>query len=113
MGDSDGLIRIFVNLLDNAIKYTEAGEISITTQQHEKEILITIQDTGVGIAPEHIPHIFERFYRVSQSRSSRGAGLGLAIALEIAHAHNGNIEVESEAGKGTTFTVQLPVLSET
>ncbi len=113
LGDSDGLIRIFVNLLDNAIKYTEAGEISITTQQHEKEILITIQDTGVGIAPEHIPHIFERFYRVSQSRSSRGAGLGLAIALEIAHAHNGNIEVESEAGKGTTFTVQLPVLSET
>lgn len=62
----------------------------------------------MGIAPEHIPHIFDRFYRVSASRNARGVGLGLAIALEITHAHGGRIRVESEAGKGSSFIVQIP-----
>ena len=108
LGDSDELIRLFVNLLDNAIKYTEHGTIAITTQKNAKEIAINIEDTGIGISPEHLPHIFDRFYRVEESRVTRGAGLGLAIAQEIAIAHNGIIEAHSTTGRGTTFTVRLP-----
>lgn len=106
--DSDELIRLFVNLLDNAIKYTEHGKISVTAQKNAKEIAINIEDTGVGISPEHLPHIFDRFYRAEESRVTRGAGLGLAIAQEIAIAHNGIIEAHSTRGRGTTFTVRLP-----
>ena len=108
LGDSDELIRLFVNLLDNAIKYTEHGKISITAQKNAKEIAINIEDTGIGISPEHLPHIFDRFYRVEESRVTRGAGLGLAIAQEIAIAQNGIIEAHSTRGRGTTFTVRLP-----
>jgi len=108
VGDSDELIRLFVNLLDNAIKYTEHGKISITAQKNAKEIVINIEDTGIGISPEHLPHIFDRFYRVEESRVTRGAGLGLAIAQEIAIAHHGIIEAHSIRGGGTTFTVRLP-----
>ncbi len=108
MGDSDGLIRLFVNLLDNAIKYTEQGFITLSAKPKDDELLaVTISDTGVGITPEHLPHIFDRFYRVDESRSKEGIGLGLAIALNVAHAHGGKIAVESKAGKGTTFVVQL------
>ncbi len=109
MGDSDGLIRLFVNLLDNAIKYTEQGFITISAAKKDGKLLaVTIRDTGGGITPEHLPHIFDRFYRVDESRSKDGIGLGLAIALNVARAHGGNIAVESKAGKGTTFIVQLP-----
>ena len=108
VGDSDELIRLFVNLLDNAIKYTEHGKISITAQKNAKEIVINIEDTGIGISLEHLPHIFDRFYRVEESRVTRGAGLGLAIAQEIAIAHHGIIEAHSIRGGGTTFTVRLP-----
>ena len=108
VGDSDELIRLFVNLLDNAIKYTAHGKISITAQKKAKEIAINIEDTGIGISPEHLPHIFDRFYRVEESRVTRGAGLGLAIAQEIAIAHHGIIEAHSIRGGGTTFTVRLP-----
>jgi heavy metal sensor kinase len=108
LGDSDELIRLFVNLLDNAIKYTERGKITVTAQINEKELAINVEDTGIGISPEHLPHIFDRFYRVEESRATRGAGLGLAIAQEIAHAHRGTIEVHGIAGKGTTFLVNLP-----
>jgi len=108
LGDSDELIRLFVNLLDNAIKYTEHGKISITAQKNAKEIAVNIEDTGIGISHEHLPHIFDRFYRVEESRVTRGAGLGLAIAQEIAIAHNGIIEAHSTTGRGTTFTVRLP-----
>jgi len=109
VGDSDELIRLFVNLLDNAIKYTEHGKITVTAQKNEKEIAISIEDTGIGISPEHLPHIFDRFYRVDESRSMRGAGLGLAIAMEIVRAHGGTIEAYSKIGQGTTFTIHLPV----
>ena len=108
MGDSDGLIRLFVNLLDNAIKYTEQGSITISaTAKDDKLLAVTIRDTGVGITPEHLPRIFDRFYRVDESRSQNGIGLGLAIALDVARAHGGDIAVESEIGQGTTFVVQL------
>lgn len=108
-GDSDTLIRLFVNLVDNAIKYTEQGAITVAAgATADQQIYVTISDTGMGIAPPHLPHIFERFYRVDQSRSKEGAGLGLAIAKEVAQAHGGAIRVSSELGQGTTFTVQLP-----
>ncbi len=109
MGDSDGLIRLFVNLLDNAIKYTEQGFITISANPTSDKLLaVTIRDTGVGITPEHLPHIFDRFYRVDASRSKDGIGLGLAIVENAARAHGGKVSVESKFGEGTTFIVQLP-----
>jgi heavy metal sensor kinase len=108
MGDSDGLIRLFVNLIDNAVKYTDQGSITISAKPKDENLLaVTIRDTGVGIPPEHLPHIFDRFYRVDKSRSENSIGLGLAIAQDVACAHGGQIAVESEVGKGTTFIVQL------
>jgi len=109
MGESDGLIRLFVNLLDNAIKYTEQGFITISVHPTSDKLLeVTISDTGVGITPEHLPRIFDRFYRVDASRSKDGMGLGLAIVENAARAHGGKVSVESTVGKGTTFIVQLP-----
>ena len=104
LGDSDELIRLFVNLLDNAIKYTEHGKIMVTAQKNEKEIIVKVEDTGIGVSSGHLPHIFDRFYRVDVSRARRGTGLGLAIAQEITHAHGGKIEAHSTIEKGTTFT---------
>ncbi|MFN8454795.1 MAG: ATP-binding protein [Anaerolineae bacterium] len=107
-GDSDSLIRLFVNLLGNAIKYTEQGGITVSAAQGMGDALtVAIADTGLGIPPEHLPHIFDRFYRGDQSRTTPGAGLGLAIALEIARAHGGTIEVSSQVGRGTTFQVKF------
>jgi signal transduction histidine kinase len=108
LGDSDGLIRLFVNLVDNAIKYTEQGSITISVESvAHNRLAVSIRDTGIGIAPEHVPHIFDRFYRVDESRSTEGVGLGLAIGLDVARAQGGDIAVASEVGKGTTFTVYL------
>ncbi len=107
-GDRDQLIRLFVNLLDNAIKYTEHGGVTVQGQAEGAWVAVTIDDTGVGIAAEHLPHLFDRFYRVEAARSSRGMGLGLAIALRIAEAHHGRIRVESQVGRGTHFRVELP-----
>lgn len=108
MGDGDGLIRLFVNLIDNAIKYTEQGYITVSVRAHQADLLeIAISDTGPGIAPEHLPYIFDRFYRVDDARSKDGIGLGLAIALNIAQAHKGSILVESTLGAGAMFIVQL------
>lgn len=109
-GDSDALIRLFVNLLDNAIKYTAEGVITtILRSTPDGFVEVNITDTGPGIAPEDMPHIFERFYRVERSRSTRGTGLGLSIAAQIAQAHGGSIIVTSTVGKGSSFTVQLPI----
>lgn len=107
-GESDTLIRLFVNLIDNAIKYTETGAITITAAQAAEEVVIKMSDTGIGIAPKDLPHIFERFYQADQSRSKEGAGLGLAIAREVVHAHGGDLTVSSNLGQGSTFTVHLP-----
>jgi signal transduction histidine kinase len=111
-GDSDGLIRLFVNLLDNAIKYTPSGSITISMSLPANNMLtVAITDTGVGIPANDLPHIFDRFYRVERSRATRGSGLGLAIAAEIVQAHGGTIEVTSNPGEGTTFSVRLPVVN--
>jgi signal transduction histidine kinase len=111
MGDRDSLIRLFVNLLDNAVKYTERGTITVHANLANHMLKAAISDTGPGIAPEHLPHIFDRFYRVDTSRASPGTGLGLAIALDIARAHGGTIEVSSLVGVGTSFTVLLPTFA--
>lgn len=108
-GDMDSLIRLFVNLLDNAIKYTEQGTITLSASQAGRKVHVTVSDTGIGIPAEHLPHIFERFYRVESARSSAGTGLGLAIARQIAQAHGGEINVESSPKVGTTFSVSLPL----
>ncbi len=109
--DVDSLIRLFVNLLDNAIKYTEHGSVQLTAGTHGPRVCVAITDTGIGVPPEHLPRLFDRFYRVESSRTTPGAGLGLTIAQEIARAHGGKVEVESVPGKGSTFTVTLPRLS--
>ncbi|MCB0163655.1 MAG: HAMP domain-containing protein [Anaerolineae bacterium] len=107
-GDSDALIRLFVNLIANAINYTEQGQIDVTAGATANGFIkVTVADTGVGIAPEHLSHIFDRFYRVDAARSTNGAGLGLAIAMSVARSHGGTIRVDSKIGQGTAFTVQL------
>ncbi len=111
-GDFDYLLRLFLNLLDNAIKYTPSGgRVTIIAEAKASDVCVAVSDTGAGIPPQHLPHLFERFYRVEADRSRRtgGAGLGLAIAWEIAHWHGGTLSVQSQLGLGTTFTVYLPI----
>ena len=111
-GDKVKLRQLFINILENAVRYTPAdGNVSVSLVIKDGSALTTISDTGIGIPPEHLPHIFERFYRVdkARSRADGGVGLGLAIAKYIAESHKGHIAVESEVGKGTTFTVTIPL----
>jgi heavy metal sensor kinase len=113
-GDRAMLRELFLNLLDNAIRYSpDGGATSITLKRTKAMAVTAVTDTGIGIPEEEIPHIFDRFYRVdrARSRAQGGAGLGLAICKYIAEAHRGRIEVTSEPGKGSTFSVWLPVLS--
>lgn len=110
-GNVDRFKQMIINLVDNAIKYSEKGDsVYIITEECKYNIKICIKDTGVGISQEHIPRLFERFYRVdkARSRSAGGTGLGLAIVKHIVLSMNGNIEVESVVGKGSKFTVTLP-----
>lgn len=111
MGDSDDLVRLFMNLLDNAVKYTDGGEIKIQATAVNDQIEVIITDTGVGIGQEELPRVFDRFYRVDSSRSTQGSGLGLAIAHSIAQAHQGAITISSQPGRSTAVTVILPIVS--
>jgi len=113
-GDEVRLRELFMNLLNNAVRYTPApGTVSVSLRYEGQMAIVAIKDTGVGVPPEDIPFIFERFYRVdkSRSRADGGTGLGLAISRHIADAHGGKIEVESQVGTGSTFSVWLPLLS--
>jgi two-component system phosphate regulon sensor histidine kinase PhoR len=108
--DSFKLEQMLVNLLDNAIKYTDHGEIAVSIDVHEKRVRIQVRDTGIGIPKDDIPRIFERFYVVDKSRSRRsgGTGLGLSIVKHIVLLHHGTINIESALGKGTAVTITLP-----
>lgn len=109
---AEDLRRVFYNLLDNAIKYSHSGSaIEVRAQLRGSECLISVEDTGLGIAPDHLPRIFDRFYRVDAARAESGtaAGLGLSICQSIVRAHGGTIHAESRPGAGTTFYVRLPV----
>ncbi len=106
----DRMKQLFINLLDNAIKYTENGQIRISCEEFENEIVIKIKDTGIGIDEEHQERIFERFYRVDRGRSRKqgGTGLGLSIVKHIVELYNGNISVLSKPNSGTEFVIRLP-----
>ena len=106
------LEQAVANLLDNAVKYSGPGqEVSIVAAGNHSEAHIRVSDQGCGIAAEHLPRVFERFYRVDKARSRKagGTGLGLAIVKHIVHAHGGKITVESTPGHGSTFSIHLPV----
>lgn len=106
----DRMKQLFINLLDNAIKYTEEGSISIDCREEENTLLLCMKDTGIGIGKEHLSRIFERFYRVDKGRSRKqgGTGLGLSIVKHIVELYNGNIQVDSTPGVGTEFKISLP-----
>jgi heavy metal sensor kinase len=111
-GDVPLIQRMIANLLDNAIKYTPpGGNVSIDVETDpDHTVIVSVRDTGIGISPDELDHIFDRFYRCDQSRSKPGVGLGLSLARTIARAHGGDIRVSSRPGKGSTFTVILPRL---
>lgn len=119
VADPAKVSRLFLNLMDNAIKYSRPGDaVTVKAVRQNGKICISVTDTGPGIAPEYLPDLFERFYQVDKARSrhesdhgasSSGAGLGLAIADWLAKAHGGRIEVASQVGQGTVFTVWLPL----
>jgi signal transduction histidine kinase len=108
--DKERLHQLLVILLDNAIKYTSSGRIIVGCQQQSGNIVLKVFDTGCGIPPDDLPHVFDRFYRgdKARNRDSGGTGLGLAIAKWIVEAHGGKIQAESKVGVGTEFTVTLP-----
>jgi heavy metal sensor kinase len=111
-GDDARLRELFMNLLDNAVRYTPSpGAVSVSLRREDQMAVVAITDTGVGIPPEDMPFIFDRFYRVDKSRSrvDGGSGLGLAISQHIAQAHGGRVELESNVGVGSTFSVWLPL----
>ena len=115
LGDEDRLRQLILNLIDNAIKYTPVGgTVSLSLSKSDGVAEIEVSDTGVGIAMEDLPRVFDRFYRVDKARSRNlgGSGLGLSIARWIAQAHGGSIRVDSQSGEGSTFTISLPVLPE-
>jgi len=117
MGDATRLRQLFLNLTTNALKYTpRGGSVDLSLTLHERTASFSVRDSGVGISAADLPHIFERFYRADRARSRSaergGFGLGLAISQWIAEAHGGKISVRSRLGRGTTFTVTLPVAEE-
>jgi len=114
IGDADMLHRLYLNIVDNAISYTNTGEISISVYSRNKCVEVTIGDTGIGIPADSLGRIFDRFYRVdkARSRTAGGTGLGLSIAKQIAEAHGGTVYVISREGHGTEVTIPLPAAPE-
>jgi len=113
IGDEARLIQVLLNLLDNAIRYTNpGGHVHMSLRTSGAAAQLVVRDTGIGIAPEHLPHIFERFYRADPARRRTGgssSGLGLSIVEWVVHAHGGAVAVESRVGRGSSFTVTLPL----
>ena len=101
--------EVLLNLVGNAIKYTPLqGSIRVTARLSEEMVEVTVEDTGEGVHPDHLPHIFERFYKADRSRASEGLGLGLALARHLVQAHGGRIWAESTLGKGSAFHFTVP-----
>ena len=113
--DPERIEQILVNLIGNALRHTEMGVVEIQACQQKGMILVSVVDTGVGIAPEDLPHVFERFWRSDRSRNRRsgGTGIGLAISKKLVELQNGTISVESEVGKGSTFSFTVPIAQRT
>jgi signal transduction histidine kinase len=111
LGDEESLEQVFLNIINNAILYNKpSGSVTISIKENTDFIQVDIEDTGVGIAPEHLPYIFDQFYQIDRSKreGDKGSGLGLTIAQKIVKAHGGSIQVSSELGEGTVFSVLLP-----
>jgi signal transduction histidine kinase len=108
--DPTAFRQIMTNLVENAVRYTREGSVTVRTRKADGGVWIGVSDTGIGIASEHLPRIFERFYRVDagRSRADGGTGLGLAIVRHLVDAHGGRIEASSTVGRGTTISVLLP-----
>jgi two-component system phosphate regulon sensor histidine kinase PhoR len=112
LADESRIQQVVMNLVENAVKFTpRGGRVLVGARSVNGAVEVTVKDTGVGIAPEHLPHAFERFYKVDKSRSDTGTGLGLAIAKHIVQAHGGRIWVESSLGEGSTFGFTVPSAS--
>jgi signal transduction histidine kinase len=115
-GDEESLRRVTLILLDNAIKYTPVGNkegegrVTVSLERSDGQAVLRVRDTGIGIDPADLPHIFERFYRADRARSRQGTGLGLSIAQTLVERLGGHITVESRPGKGSTFSVWLPLV---
>ena len=112
--DRERVHQVLFNLLDNAVRFTPpGGAVTVSAHRHDGSVEVQVADTGVGIPPEHLPRLFERFYRAdpARSREDGGTGIGLAIARSVVEAHGGHIRAESELGKGSVFTFDLPVAS--
>lgn len=110
IADKNWIRQVIANLVDNAIKYTPSnGKVEIESMKEEKEVIITVKDTGMGIPNEELQNIWERLYRGDKSRSERGLGLGLSLVKAIVGAHNGHVEVTSKPGSGSKFSVYLPM----
>lgn len=109
LGDPDALTQVLLILLDNALKFTsDHGTVGVRVSRHGSTVAIAVHDTGPGIAPEALPHVFERFYRGDTARAGAGTGLGLAIARALVEGQHGTIAVQSEVGSGSVFTVTMP-----
>ena len=108
MGDPDRLKQVFVNIIDNAVKYTEKGGLVLVLQTREEGcVRIIVKDTGVGIPAQDIDRVKEKFFK--SNKTVRGSGIGLAVTNEIINLHKGRLEIDSEEGKGTLVTIYLPV----
>jgi two-component system phosphate regulon sensor histidine kinase PhoR len=109
----EGLDRIFTNLVGNAVKYTlEGGTVSVTVWKQDRQVAVEVKDTGIGIPAESLPKLFAEFYRAPNAKAfETGTGLGLVIVKELVESFSGRISVESQEGKGTTFTVHLPLVT--
>ena len=114
LADETRLEQVFSNLIGNAIKYAPGGEIRISGQVRQEKVIVCVSDEGPGIAPEDIPHIFDRFYRAPEmARQTKGAGLGLYLARAIIEAHEGRIWVDTAPGEGVRICFSLPVQGQT
>jgi len=110
--DKESITQAITNLIDNAIKYSgEAKNIIVRASVEDQYLIITVKDFGIGIRKEEIDKVFERFYRGGDelTRTVKGSGLGLTLVKQIVEAHHGKVSVESEVGKGSTFSVKLPL----